>query len=504
MNMRILVVLALFFTLSVEAKKPNVAIFYDQYLSASGQPYIETYFSLDPLSVNLTLNEQGNLQGGIKILLLFEQEGEIVAYDKMLLLTPEIGDTLAQLPYALQASRLALDPGNYTMKIEIVDLNQETNPITLNHEMQVQVDRSNLSLSNILILDSYKQATEKNANSKWGYELIPIVPIGTYYIPEQLNTLPFYMEIANADSVLGQDEQFITRYYIFDNTRKIVLNKYAGFQKLSAATVNPVLNAFAIDKLPSGYYTLTVEVISKNNELLKTQKLPFYRSNPAADANEFDLSLVSLGTSFVTRLNNPDSLVFYVDCLYPTSTDSERRVAKNVLSSNDVELMQRYFLMFWNKRDPVNPEIPWMAYKQKVHYSQREFGSKSTPGYRTDMGRVLLQYGQPTTIERSFNDPSNYPWQIWQYDVLESPSTPMQNNRMFVFVDQALAGRNYVLIHSTGLGEIQDFKWQYALSRNTNRGQNVDDGSRPDGRDDFGYRVNNNFIIGDHRYWGDR
>ena len=247
MKMRILVLLSLFFTFAAQAKKPNVAIFYDQYLSSSGQPYIETYFSLDPLSVNLTLNEQGKLQGGIKILLLFEQEGEIVAYDKMLLLTPEMGDTLAQLPYAMQASRLALDPGYYTMKIEIVDVNQETDPITLNHDMAVEVNRSKLNLSNILILDSYKQATEKNANTKWGYELIPIVPIGTYYIPEQLATLPFYMEIANADSVLGVDELFIAKYYIYDNTRKVVLNKYAGFQKLNAATVNPVLNTFAIN-----------------------------------------------------------------------------------------------------------------------------------------------------------------------------------------------------------------------------------------------------------------
>jgi hypothetical protein len=75
---------------------------------------------------------------------------------------------------------------------------------------------------------------------------------------------------------------------------------------------------------------------------------------------------------------------------------------------------------------------------------------------------------------------------------------------MFVFADQALAGRTYVLIHSTGIGEVQDFKWQFALNRNTNRGQNVDATSSPQARDDFGYRVNNNFIIGDHRYWGDR
>lgn len=504
MKMRLIAFVFLFISLAANAKKPKVAIYYDHYLSATGQPYIETFFSLDPLSVQLKPATQGYLNGGIKIMLLFEQDGAIIAYDKILLQTPDLRDTLTQQPYVLQTSRLALAPGDYTMKIEIVDLYNEAETITLKHDLTVAVNRNQLQASNILILDSYTPTTDIKPGSKWGYTLVPIVPIGTYFIPEQIDKMPFYLEIANADSVLGADEIFIAKYYIFDNTRKVLLNKYASFQKLNAATVNPILNTFAIDKLPSGYYTLTVEVISKDNKTLLTQKLPFYRSNPPADAAEFDLSMVSLDATFVTQLSNRDSLMFYIDCLYPTSTDAERRVATNVMNSNDMALMQRFFLVFWNKRDPLNPELAWQTYKQKVHYTQREFGSKTTPGYRTDMGRVLLQYGQPSTIERSYNDPSNYPWQIWQYDVLESPATPVQNNRMFVFVDQALAGRNYVLIHSTGLGEIQDFKWQYALSRNTNRGQNVDDGSRPDGRDDFGYRVNNNFIIGDHRFWGDR
>jgi GWxTD domain-containing protein len=304
--------------------------------------------------------------------------------------------------------------------------------------------------------------------------------------------------------VLGVDEFFIVKFYLYDNTRKTALNKYAGFQKATSGAVIPVLNSFNINKLPSGYYNLKVEVIGKDNAVLATQHVPFYRSNPTADGQVLDLSSIQLGNSFVLGFNNLDTLSFYVDCLHPASSEAERRTAQNVLASGNIELMQRFFLMFWSMRDPVNPEVAWLSYLEVVNYAQKSFGTRSIPGYRTDMGRVLLQYGQPTTIERSFNEPSNYPWQIWQYDVLESACTPSQNNRMFVFVDQALAGRTYVLIHSTGIGEIQDFKWQYALNRNTNRGQNVDATSSPEARDDFGYRVNNNFIIGDHRYWGDR
>jgi GWxTD domain-containing protein len=486
------------------AKKPTVAISYNVYQTSAGQSYIETYFSLDPLSVSLKPNKNGLLQGGIEILLIFEQNGKIVAYDKLALLSTEMKDTVSEYPFSLQQSRIMLDTGNYIMKIEVADMQTPESPISMAADISIQRNTKDISISNIQLLDSYTPAATGSTTAKWGFDMVPLVPLGTYYIPEQLQTLPFFVEVANTDSVLGKSQPFIIKYYLQDNTRNITLNKYAGFQKATSGAVIPVLNTFNINKLPSGYYNLKVDVVGKENITLATQDVPFYRSNPSADNQELDLNSVQLGNSFVLGFHNLDTMLFYIDCLYPRSSEAERRIAQNVSSSANIELMQRFFLMFWNTRDPVNPELAWQNYLEVVNYAQKSFGTRSIPGYRTDMGRVLLQYGQPSTIERSFNEPSNYPWQIWQYDVLESPSTPKQNNRMFVFVDQAMAGRTFVLIHSTGIGEVQDYKWQYALNRNTNRGQDVDATSSPEARDDFGYRVNNNFIIGDHRYWGDR
>ena len=91
---RIIAVLTfLFCTQFAEAKELNVAIFYNQYLSVNGQPYIETYFSLDPTSVILTKNENKSWQGGIFILITIERDGEIVAYDKLKLNSTETLDS---------------------------------------------------------------------------------------------------------------------------------------------------------------------------------------------------------------------------------------------------------------------------------------------------------------------------------------------------------------------------------------------------------------------------
>ncbi len=486
------------------AKQIKVALFYNQYLDPSGKPYIETYFSLDPQSVILKQNAEGMYQGGVEILLLFKQDSIIKGYDKLQLMGTAMSDTNERYPFSVQQSRIKLAPGAYTMQVEIIDMYAPDDSIVFKHDFDVVLNREEADISNIMLLDSYKASTEESVVSKWGYELVPIVPVGTYFIPEQFSTLPFYCEVINTDKELGENEPFLIKYYLVDNLRNQVMNRYAGFQRASGSVVNPVLSTFNVSNLPSGYYNLNVEVISKDNELLQKQEVSFYRSNPEADQKEYNLADVQLDNSFVAALNNIDTMTYYVDCLFPISTEAERRVAQNVMEAKDVDRMQRFFLAFWNKRNPATPEEEWRNYFYHVKIANKQFGSTSYPGYRTDMGRVYLQYGLPSTIERSEHDPSNYPWQMWQYDALESASTPRQNNQIFVFVDQTLAGRNYTLIHSTAINEVKDRKWQYALNRNTNRGRNVDDSSSQFDRDDFGYRVNNNFIIGDQRFWDER
>ncbi len=484
------------------AKQLNVAIFYNQYLNVNGQTYIETYFSLDPRSVVLAKNENNMWQGGIEILIVIEKEGQTVAYDKLQLNATESADTTILLPYTVQQSRIKLEAGTYTMKIELNDMATPKEPILLEQVIEINLDRSKLTTSSILLLDSYKESDAQSVVGKWGYDLVPIVPTGTYYIGENISSLPFYCEVFNSDTTFGDNEPFMVKYYLKDNLKNAILPRYAGFQRVSGAVVNPILNSFNIKNLPSGYFDLVVEVVSQSNEVLSTETVSFYRRNTEADMQNFNANDVLIANSFVEHIKNVDSMYFYIDCLYPISNDGERRVATNVLAERNLEQMQRYFLVFWNRRNQLEPERDWELYLTMVKYAQKQFGTYTVPGYRTDMGRVLLQYGKPTLIETNNQDPSNYPYQIWQYDVLVSESTPTQNNQIFVFVDQSGVGRNYTLIHSAAIGEVHDSKWEYALNKTLNRGGDVDATSQQQSRDNFGYRVHNNFIIGDQRFWG--
>lgn len=496
--------IALFASQVVYGQDFNVNVFYSQFLQANGEPYIEVYFALDPNTVALAQNNRQQWQGNVEVLITVKKEDKIVAIDKFQMLTPEMNDTTLWHPFVFQQSRLALSQGEFEIFIEMKDVHSAKAPVTIRHPFKVEFLENRIAASSMLILDSYKESNAKDAHVKYGVEMIPIVPAGTYFIPEKVSSLPFYIELYNTNHVIGEESGYVLKFFIRDNLAKKTLNNFTGYKKAKGSKVQPLLNEFNITELKTGYYEVVVEVVNSQNEIVETFSTPFYRRNGQADYASIDLREVKIANTFVEGMRSPDTLVAYIECLYPISTEAERRIASNLLVEKKLEVMQSYFFNFWKQREPSDPNASWQTYLADVKKVNSMFGSQSIPGYKTEMGRVYLQYGKPTLIERSDHDPSNYPWQIWQYDVLQSAATPTQNNQLFVFVDQALTGRTFQLIHSTALGEIRDDKWQFQLNRHTNRGPDVDAQSTQMGRDNFGYRVNNNFIIGDQRFWFDR
>ena len=76
-------------------------------------------------------------------------------------------------------------------------------------------------------------------------------------------------------------------------------------------------------------------------------------------------------------------------------------------------------------------------------------------GWQTDRGRVYLLYAEPDEVERFPNQGDSKPYEIWQYNQIES-------GVIFVFIDRTGLG-DYTLVHSTKRGELQDESWQQHL-----------------------------------------
>ncbi len=71
----------------------------------------------------------------------------------------------------------------------------------------------------------------------------------------------------------------------------------------------------------------------------------------------------------------------------------------------------------WKQKDPL-PSTPenefFLQVQERLRYVQQHFREGSTPGYRTDRGKVYLQYGPPDGVERGeLSTGGNY--EIWIY-----------------------------------------------------------------------------------------
>jgi GWxTD domain-containing protein len=90
---------------------------------------------------------------------------------------------------------------------------------------------------------------------------------------------------------------------------------------------------------------------------------------------------------------------------------------------------------FWNQRDP-NPTTPENEFKvehyRRIQYANQHFGKDSPgPGWRSDMGRIYIILGEPSSIDRLENLPDVFPVTIWFYDGMIEYGLPNAFNVVF-------------------------------------------------------------------------
>ena len=491
MKSRVLLVFLLF-GLLLKAQNANVLISYNTYMSQTGLTYLEVYYLLDPLSLELQTTGVG-YEGSVEITLTFSQGEDIINYDKFGF-PVRLGDTLEASPI-LQQSRLQLDTGKYVMEAWFKDKNTEGEPLHLRKEVHITFDFETPHFSIPLFLDNFEKTTEENEFSKNGYDLYPDISLGSLYLHDGYSSLSYYTELYNSD-FFGEEEPILIKYYIKNENTSEILSQYSGFKRETTGKVVPILNSINIAKLPTGNYSLIIKAVNKNNEVFTSDSTFFYRYREFETYDYDQLASLDITSTFVEKLNDIDTLYRYIDCLYPISTPLETRYAENQKKNRDLKNMQRYFLSFWLKRNPNSPSEAWGDYWKTVQQIDKKYRTPIMPGYKTSRGRVFLQYGPPDLIESVMSDPRAYPYEIWQYNQLESPSTTYQINKIFVFVNFMLGSNDFELAHSDAVGEVYDPAWKIRIQQRDYRRTNVDDVNSPDIIDRSGSRYDNNIIIG--------
>ena len=405
-------------------------------------PYLETYLSINGNGLSYISKANGTYQAQITVLIEFIQDDNVIKVDKYNLSSPEIKDTNLIDFVFLDQQRYQLSEGKYTLSLNISDKNNTDEEI--NHKQEITIKTINNGFSDIQLLESYKKTIEKNILSKGGYDLVPF--ISNLY--NTTNTkLSCYFEYYSSNN----DEVLIQSSIISQSTQKIV-NELIKRKKCNS-NFNAFINTFPIQNLASGTYYLKIEALNKNNEVIHTQKRQFYKINKDL-IDEFVFQ-----DTFISKINNKDTLKQYIEYLHPLQSFKENIQAKNLDFENE-EMLQKYFYRFWHDRDPFNTEQSWKNYHSLVKLVNKEFKNGIIDGYLSDRGRIYLSYGSPNSRSQEIMPKSFQPFEVWHYYSIGN-----ERDIKFIFSNDRMPNE-YRLVYTNKFGEINDKDWLNRFEEN--------------------------------------
>jgi len=439
----------------------NYKIFY----TPDQKPYIVTSLQFSGGTYKYRSTGEG-LQANVEITQIFRSGDSIVFFDKYLLSSPLMLDSIVEDFYDVQ--RYAMAPGVYNYELVIKDM---ISGESVSGDQSVSVtayDSKEVFISDVdFIEDAYKSEAQNNF-VKNGFFMLPYL---TNYFPPDVNKVAFYFEVYNAKTYLGDAQPYMLTYTITDFISGQTVEGIFKVQRQQAQVVTPVIGFLPIESLPSGEYDLQINLIDKNSDTLLSKSVYFQRRNNVAEVSLTSLADVQIDKSFQTQIPR-DSIPYFLGSLMPISPGYEYETIRHMLKGTDTTLMAKYFYQYWSITSPILPYEAWLKYRAQVYYCERNFGTQIKTGYETDRGRIYLKYGAPDAVIDRPNEPSAYPYQIWQYYRIGQRS-----NIRFVFYNPDLVTNDYPLLHSEMQGELQNYRWEHDLHKRNSPFSDIDNGN---------------------------
>lgn len=446
---------------SQTTKQLKAYIDHKVYADTKSAAFVEVHMQFVGYSINYKKTETG-LQGAVAIKLnVLNLKGDTIYKDAYALNSPIMRDSLIEDFF--DVLRFPLPVGEFTASVSLIDLNAVTPPVEGKIEISIPDFLLKQHISDVLIAEVAYKTQEQTVFSKSGYDIIPRI---SNFFPEELSHLPYYIEIYNTH-LLG-DSLFGLKQRVVNTETKKEVDVFSRLSKLKSDTVVPLLRKLDLSQLPSGSYMLELSVVDRFNTQ-RGEEVFYYFERVNKDELNFDPNLVILDPAFDASVTD-DSLSFYISSLLPIARQAEAKSILSLAKKGSIEEKRNYFRQFWSVTAGSDAYNQWLLYKQNVQMVQRLYKNNFQDGFETDRGRVFLQYGPPSTVQEYETSPTEYPYEIWHYYKIKKFS-----NKRFIFYNPDLVKNTHRLLHSDMYGEIQNYRWQQALSKRNSSNSNIDD-----------------------------
>lgn len=405
-------------------------------------------------------NEGNGLRSKVLISVEIADTTQTVFSDRYVLESPEAIDSIQDDFY--EVLRIQLNPGKYTMKLNLLDVNKEGSEISGNLPITIQDFSKNTKISDIIVAEFAYPSDEQTNFNKSGYHIIPM--LSSFYATDSKN-LPIYLELYGTEGIM--DSTFLLSYRMINTKDATEMQGFSKTFSYKKGPVIPVFESINIEDLSTGNYQLEVRVSRSSNEILAVQTYDFERSNE--NNSMFTMENLQLDPAFQASIPT-DSVLYFLESLIPISKPAEIKNIIETLKSKNVENARKHLQGYWVITSPTNSYESWLKYKAQVVFVQDIYGNNFQEGFETDRGRVYLKYGAPNQVNARESSPSEYPYEIWTYNKIG-----IYSNKRFIFYNPDLVNNAYRLLHSDMLGELKNPAWPQILAKRNTYNGNVDD-----------------------------
>jgi len=357
-----------------------------------GKVLLEVYYKV--FNKYLTfVRESGDYQATyeVTIALYSGRDEQIDGHVKQRSFTvPSYSKTLSDVDFRVSQVNFLVPPGKYKIKSTLTDKNAGT---SVEREMKVELDdfdSRHAELSGVEFVYVVDSARDNSPFNKDKWSIIPSVIRS--YGGDSVVPLLYYHEIYQGQD--GREEVFI-------DTR-VLNHKYDAvyYDTLTSIFYDNIIRQIrhvTLSGIPSGDYYLDITLRGRRNKSLDNIRTPFRISwSPEAlFRNDFKTALKQI--EYIGKSDEIKEL--------KEATTSEARMSA--------------WNNFWFRRDPTPNTVRNEAkedYYRRIEYTNRYFSLLGKEGWRTDRGRIYIQYGEPDQIEDfPFEAINEFAYQVWYY-----------------------------------------------------------------------------------------
>jgi GWxTD domain-containing protein len=450
--LRVMLALAFGASAAISQGRLDLSADYALFRGTGDHTNLEVYYSIPQSQLTFVHDSTSGGMVASALVLMRMVRGDQIVMNQTWKLESRVAEAfqLNEQKHILDQRRLDVVPGRYKLSIYVTDISDPEKKDSTEIGFEVPAwGTDQVKISDIEMCSSLKHSEPDGMNLfyKNSYEAIPQ--------PERvfgkgLPVLFYYLEVYNMNGApsLGS---YDTRTYVSDrNGSRVEAVKEKVKRHQGGLDAFVEVGSANIAHLSAGSYFLNFSVSDTlGNSVAAASKKFFVLGSPSSQSMQATADKGVIGSRFAVMPEADLDQEF--EQAHYLSTDKDRSTYESL---KDVTGKREFLFHFWQSRDP-DPSTPenelYTQHEKRLEFVRDHLKSFQKEGWKTDRGRVYLQYGPPDEVERYASSEDTKPYEIWHYNSL-------QGGVIFVFGDRTNFG-NYYLVHSTAQGEISNPNW---------------------------------------------